>query len=495
MQYSEKPAIYTNHCPFFFYVQPVPYACPLPVSLTVGSQLYIQGLVPEVSVRPKEETVAFSVNLQRGTGEADPLPLHFNPRFEPEGPVVVLNSRQGKSWGSEERESPSPFAKGRPFLLVITATTQGYELAVNGLPFATFAYRQGLALADITHLCIHGDVILRSVHIPVPEMPKCVRCLIPEQAKIGDLFTLRGQVSPWAEKFVLNLATGLGPEDDLALHLNPRFGESALVRNTRRGGSWGEEEREGPFPLVPGSAFELTVHALEGGFRISIDGNHVADYGHRIVLKKVKYLVVEGDVVVNDVHIEADDVELLRQAADNWSLYQPPEPPKEVLQVGDVVPELMSEAMTYYEPKMQLECPEKPVCQRLPEVMAPGRLVIVTGVVEPKPDRFYVNLQTDVGDTADVGLHLNPRFDTKPRSVVLNSRDRDQWQEEVQVTGDKFPFTEGSPFEIQVHCQPEKYRVLVNGGFLADFPHRLDCSRIDYVCVDGSLIVDRVVFA
>nr|XP_037274840.1 galectin-4-like [Rhipicephalus microplus] len=467
---------------------PVPYACPLPVSLTVGSQIYIQGLVPEVSVR-------FSVNLQRGTGEADPVQLHINPRFEPEGPVVVRNSREGKSWGREEREGTSPFAKGRPFLLVITATTPGYELAVNGLPFATFDYRQGLALADITHLCIHGDVILRSVHIPVPEMPKCVRCPLPEPAKIGDVFTLRGQISPWAEKFVLNLATGPGTEDDLALHLNPRFGEGALIRNCRRGGKWGDEEREGDFPLAPGRAFELRVDALEDAFRVTVDGNTLCDFGHRMPLKKVKYLVAEGDLVVDDVRVESDDVEKLRELADNWSLYMPPEPPQQVLQVGDVVPELMSEAMTYYEPKLQMDSPAKPLCQRLPEVMAPGRVVIVSGVVEPKPYRFHVNLQTDVGDTADMGLHLNPRFDTKPRGVVLNSRDRDQWQQEVQVPGNKFPFTEGSPFEIQIHCQEDKFRVLVNGTFLADFPHRIDCSRIDYVCVDGSVILDRIVFA
>lgn len=469
-------------------LKPVPYACPLPVSLTVGSQIFIQGLVPEVSVR-------FSVNLQRGTGEADSIFLHINPRFESSGASVVINSREGKSWGREERAGQSPFAQGRPFLLVINAFPPGYELAVNGLPFATFDYREGLALADITHLCICGDVLLRSIHVPVPEMPKCVRCPIPGQAKVGDVFTIRGQISPWAEKFVLNLTSGPGPDDDLALHLNPRFAESAVVRNSRKGGSWGDEERDGGFPLCVGNAVELSVEALEDAYRISVDGNHLADFAHRLPLKKVAYVMAEGDLAVDDVRIESQDTEMLRDQADNWCMYQPPELPKEVLQVGDVVPELMSEAQTYLEPKLELVSPLLPVCQRLPELMAPGRLVIVSGVVEPNPTRFHVNLQTDVGDTADVGLHLNPRFDTSPRSVVLNSRDRDQWQDEVQVAADKCLFMPGMAFEIQIHCQEDKYRVLLNGGFLADFPHRIDCSRVDYVCVDGSLLVDRVVFA
>lgn len=466
----------------------VPYACPLPGSLTVGSQILIQGLVPAVSLR-------FSVNLQRGAGEGGDIFLHFNPRFEPSGPVVVRNSLQGKSWGREEREGPSPFAQGRPFVLVITALPQGYELAVNGLPFTTFAYREGLALADITHLTVHGDVLLRSLHILVPEMPKCLRVALPDKAKVGDVFALRGEISPWPEKLILNLTSGMGKDDDVALHVNPRFAESAIVRNSLKGGSWGEEERDGEMPLAIGQPFRLSVAVLEDCFRLTINDAHFADYAHRLSVGSVRNLVVEGDAVIHDVVVESQENELELGQADNWELYQPPEmPQEEALQEDQQVTELLAESQIHFEPKLEVIQPPKPVCQRIPEVMTPGRVVIVSGEVEPAAQRFYVNLQTDVGDTADVGLHINPRFDTNPRGVVLNSRDRDQWQSEVQVT-EKFPFAPGSPFELQIHCQEDKFRLIVNGCFLANFPHRIDLSRIDYICVDGSLIVDRVVFA
>lgn len=294
---------------------------------------------------------------------------------------------------------------------------------------------------------------------------------------------------------MLNLASGVGREDDVALHLNPRFAESAIVRNSLKGGKWGDEERDGDMPLAMGQPFTLVVAVLEDRFRLHVNGAHFADYAHRLKVGSVRNLLVEGDAVIHDVLVESQENESELAQADNWELYQPPELPKiEALQVDEQVPELLAESHMHFEPKLELIQPPKPVCQRIPELMAPGRVVIVSGEVEPAAKRFYVNLQTDVGDTADVGLHVNPRFDTDPRGVVLNSRDRDQWQSEVTVAG-KCPFAPGSPFELQVHCHQDRFRLLVNGCFLADFPHRIDLSRIDYICVDGGLVVDRVVFA
>lgn len=327
-------------------------------------------------------------------------------------------------------------------------------------------------------------------------MPKCLRVAVPVKAQIGDVFTLRGQISPWAEKFVLNLTSGIGKGDDVALHVNPRFAESAIVRNSRKGESWGKEEKDGAMPMLPGQPFKMAVAITKDAFILSVNDAYFADFAHRLKVGTVQNLVVEGDLVVHDVVVASEDKEMAREDADNWKLYQPPGLPKEqeTLQVGEQMPELLAEATLNFEPKMELIQPPKPVCQRLPELMAPGRVVIVSGEVEPAPVRFHVNLQTDVGDTADIGLHINPRFDTKPHGVVLNSRDRDQWQAEVPVA-QKFFFTPGSPFEMQIHCHQDKFRIIVNGGLLADFPHRIDCSRVDYVAVDGSVIVDRVVFA
>uniref|UniRef100_A0A3Q3FAE6 Galectin n=1 Tax=Labrus bergylta TaxID=56723 RepID=A0A3Q3FAE6_9LABR len=46
---------------------------------------------------------------------------------------------------------------------------------------------------------------------------------------------------------------------DVVFHLNPRFHEQTIVRNSNLGGCWGPEEREGPFPFVHGRRFEVKL--------------------------------------------------------------------------------------------------------------------------------------------------------------------------------------------------------------------------------------------
>lgn len=460
---------------------PVPYACPIPGGLAHGSKLYIQGLVPQLSAR-KPEQAGFSVNLQRGAEDKDKsdIFLHINPRFGPDTKVVVRNSRKGKSWGSEEREGDSPFNPGRPFLLVITATAEGYKMEINGASFATFSHREGLELADVTHLCIEGEVILRAVHIPVATMPQRLHVTIPGKAKVGDVFTFRGRVPEGAEKFEISLQAGPGTEDDVALHINPRFVDSALIRNSRKGGKWGTEDRAGLL-LVPGQPFVLEVHVLEKAFKLRIDGNDYTLFSHRLKLKSVGNIVAVGDLVLYDVRIESVILAgIPHEFEDNWEPVQ---------EVKEVAPEL-AQAMEVGPPKMEVLRPAKPVCQRLPFAMVPGTCVVVSGVVDKKPSKFYINLQTDVGDTGAIGLHFNPRFEGSV-SVRLNSRDRDVWHKEVAVPGSPF-FAPGKAFYVEITCEPDAYSISVNKRLLTSFPHRLDFNRIDYVAVDGSITVDRL---
>ncbi|CAG2069431.1 unnamed protein product, partial [Timema podura] len=54
---------------------------------------------------------------------------------------------------------------------------------------------------------------------------------------------------------------------DVALHFNPRFEDSVIVRNWMANGEWGEEEREGPMVLKPGSDFRVDILCEEDGFK------------------------------------------------------------------------------------------------------------------------------------------------------------------------------------------------------------------------------------
>lgn len=65
-------------------------------------------------------------------------------------------------------------------------------------------------------------------------------------------------------RFHINLCSG----SDIAFHLNPRFDENVVVRNTKINSSWGSEERSMPrkMPFIRGQSFSVrsTARSSEG---------------------------------------------------------------------------------------------------------------------------------------------------------------------------------------------------------------------------------------
>lgn len=67
------------------------------------------------------------MNLQCGSHSGANIALHFNPRYESAG-YVVLNSFQNMNWGSEERKHESPFPQGQTFTLQILVEQDEYKV-------------------------------------------------------------------------------------------------------------------------------------------------------------------------------------------------------------------------------------------------------------------------------------------------------------------------------------------------------------------------------
>ena len=66
-----------------------------------------------------------------------------------------------------------------------------------------------------------------------------------------------------------------------ALHINARFDERCVVRNTHNGGRWGSEERGGGMPIKPGERFILCVTFQANSFELAFNGWHFATYRYR----------------------------------------------------------------------------------------------------------------------------------------------------------------------------------------------------------------------
>ena len=80
-------------------------------------------------------------------------------------------------------------------------------------------------------------------------------------------------------------------EDNVAFHFNPRQQGDLVVRNTKEGGDWQEEERDIPyFPFNEGRTFQIKIEVTSECFRVYVNGRYFLDYVHRMDLHRIRAL-------------------------------------------------------------------------------------------------------------------------------------------------------------------------------------------------------------
>uniref|UniRef100_A0A8C0J292 Galectin n=2 Tax=Chelonoidis abingdonii TaxID=106734 RepID=A0A8C0J292_CHEAB len=275
---------------------------PIPGGLRDGLMVVICG-----TVLPTCDS--FKIDLQCGScpsPHAD-IALHFNPRFE-EGGCVVCNTFERQNWGREERKYEMPFFKGHPFEIRVLVKCDSFQVAVNGNPFVEYKHR--IPLSKVNHLSVSGDVDVAIISFqttavsancmyfsPVPYHTSIFGGFYPSRSVI-----ITGTIPLDADRFHVNLKWG----DHIALHLNPRFSEKTIVRNSQLHQSWGPEERGLPsgMPLHRGQSFTIWILCDAHCFKVAVNGQHQFEYNHRVPnLQQIDRLEIGGDVTLICVQV------------------------------------------------------------------------------------------------------------------------------------------------------------------------------------------------
>jgi hypothetical protein len=87
----------------------------------------------------------------------------------------------------------------------------------------------------------------------------------------------------------------LNSEQDIMLHISIRLDQQCMVRNTYQNNCWQREERLGLFEFKYYETFEITILAEFDHYKIAVNGQHIANFAHRIPLHLVQYMTVKGD--------------------------------------------------------------------------------------------------------------------------------------------------------------------------------------------------------
>lgn len=88
----------------------------------------------------------------------------------------------------------------------------------------------------------------------------------------------------------------------IALHLNPRFGENIVVLNSMEDSRWQKEVRiDKAMVLAPGVEFKLRVRCESSGFKITVDGREFVTFKHRSSPDAITKLYVSGRVKLYNI--------------------------------------------------------------------------------------------------------------------------------------------------------------------------------------------------
>ncbi|XP_048474289.1 galectin-9-like isoform X1 [Rhincodon typus] len=293
-----------------------------------GKMIIVQGQVPGHAKR-------FGVDFQCGSivKPRSDIAFHFNVRYD-EG-TVVCNTLERECWGTEQRKPQIPIPTGSYFELIFHVRSYCFQVSVNGQHFVEYCHR--LSYNRVDTLVISGDVhvnalTFRNPNVPPPYAPPAYTpiqasnvhsvfgsnpapCkevkppsqvtvsnpMVPYQAYIGSIkpqqkIKIIGTVKAKPYRFTINLKVSY--YDNIALHINQRFDENAVVRNSRINQNWGTEERSLPFlPFLPGQTFEMQIVIQPTCYKILVNGRHLFNFNHRIQpLNQIDQLEVTGDI-------------------------------------------------------------------------------------------------------------------------------------------------------------------------------------------------------
>lgn len=279
--------------------------------------------------------------------------------------------------------------------------------------------------------------------------------------QLNKIICVQGVTHDYSEgSYYVNLLCGsnTGDEADIALHINPRFYQRAIVRNDYKPYRWGEEELEGGFPHPSyGYKFNLWITCREHYFEIHFDADEMfTTFTHRRVYEDVTHVLLVGDC----------DFKIV------WATMEHQEPVKKTI----VRPELpFNEEMPFQDGSGMN-----------------GHSVLLYGAPTSDYGRMEFNF---VDYDGNYHLHFNPRMEE--RTIARNHYDVDKGYFDVNREENQldtpFPFIRDVDFMIKVTEDDYGFQVEINGGKAFHFRHRRDnINEVTRLMVKGDVSIRKI---
>ncbi|KAM8736463.1 galectin-related protein B [Acanthopagrus schlegelii] len=125
--------------------------------------------------------------------------------------------------------------------------------------------------------------------------------------------------------------------------------------------------------------------------------------------------------------------------------------------------------------------------------MRPSMKLVIMGIINKKPKSIELILSSaplEEDTDSDVGLQLKVNFPDK--AVQRNARSAGKWGK-PETTLSFFPFAPGESFKMEIVCEHQQFRILVDGQPLCGFTHRVSpLASLTALRVFGDLQLTKV---
>ncbi|XP_013073316.2 galectin-4-like isoform X3 [Biomphalaria glabrata] len=339
----------------------------------------------------------------------------------------------------------------------------------------------------------------------------------------GSEIVVEGKTNDHCKGFSVNFCAGPNMDSDVVFHYNPRLEQGRVVSNDKQRGNWGPEEIDAHVPFQRDQNFEIRFKISQHGYEVIVHNSPVHNFKHRLAIERVSHLFITGDISVKKVQLTTGQ-------SFGYSQYNPYQPQPGVYGGQPQGAAYGSQPQPYgysqppqggyggqpqpqpygygappqsggygYNPAGQsggpIVNPPVPFTGAIPGGMYPGKMIFVSGVVNPNAQRFSINLVTGNTENHDFGLHMDVRiaFGSERNVIVRTNKKGGAWgPEERQAPF--FPFAPNGNFDVTILAEQNSIKVAANNQHLFEFHLRSPLQEINHVLVMGDVRLTQVRF-
>ncbi|KAI6182413.1 Galectin [Aphelenchoides bicaudatus] len=275
---------------------PVPYLAKLEGDrIQPGQSLILRGIIKDKEDFIISLTNGPKVEFDEETQELNDRLLYI--RVDVQHKKIFLNACINNEWGKEGVIKHN-WKVGSEFDIRLRGHDDEFEIFIDHKLSARFAHYQ--PLDKITHIFATGAIELYTSEWTGTYYPVPYAADIPDNLYPRRRFYISGLVTKKAKQFVIDFLSG----QDVALRIDSRFPAKKVICNTRQNEEWGQEQIIKPFPFRRAKAFDLLIYVDESKFIIYNDDCLVGTFEHRINPRTCDKIQINGDVVLQAVHIK-----------------------------------------------------------------------------------------------------------------------------------------------------------------------------------------------